>query len=261
MKIAVLGLGNMGGAIVKGLRTAYGSEVDICGFDVDAARAEALGIPAVDPAGWCTASVDAIIVAVKPQYLAESLTVFSLVRNPSPLFISVVAGATIARLSELLPAGSRICRTMPNTPALIGQGATGWSLSVNATDLDSVRAQKILVALGSAVRVPETQLDAVTGLSGSGPAYVYLFIEALIEAGVTAGLPYDTARVLAVQTVQGSAALVRESGEVPAVLKSQVMSPGGTTARGLWELEKGGFKASVINAVNAAADRARELGK
>ena len=261
VKIAVLGLGNMGGAIVKGLRAAYAGDVEIVGFDVNASLTAALGIAPGNPADWCSVGFDAVIIAVKPQYLAEGLAPFVSKTAPAPLFLSIVAGATLSRLAGLLPAGSRICRTMPNTPALIGKGATAYALSAECSGDDAELAEKILASLGTAVKVPEKQLDAVTGLSGSGPAYVYLFIESLIEAGVTAGLPYDVARELAVQTVIGSAEMVKQTGEAPAVLKSRVMSPAGTTVRGLWALEQGGFKAAVIDAVCAAAERAEELGR
>ncbi len=264
-KIAILGLGNMGGAIAKGLRCA--SDVELYGFDVDEAKVRAEGVAFVKPENWFDPAkpefaFDAVVIAVKPQYLEECLRVFRHTgRKNNALWMSVVAGVQIGKLKSLLSLDSKICRVMPNTPALIGQGASAFSLSESCNESDSHLSRQILDSLGpTTINVPEKQLDAVTGLSGSGPAYVYLFIEALIEAGVTAGLPYDTARELAVQTVIGSAALVKESGEAPAVLKSRVTSPGGTTARGLLELERGAFKATVINAVEAAFKRSVELG-
>ena len=158
------------------------------------------------------------------------------------------------------PAGVAVVRAMPNTPALVGAGASAIAPGSAADEDDLVWAQEVLGAVGTVVRVPESQLDAVTGLSGSGPAYVFLVAEALIEAGVLAGLPRPTSRTLAVQTLLGAAQLLADSGETPEVLRAQVTSPGGTTAAGLHALESAGVRAAVLDAVMAATERSRALG-
>jgi pyrroline-5-carboxylate reductase len=172
-----------------------------------------------------------------------------------------VAGVTLARLAEALPAGARIIRVMPNTPALIGAGASAFASGPHATPADAALAGKLLSAVGLALPVKESLLDAVTGLSGSGPAYVYQFIEALSDGGVAAGLPRDLATRLAAQTVMGAAKMILETGQHPGVLKDQVTSPAGTTIEGLHELEKGGLRGAVMNAVRAATERSRKLGQ
>lgn len=264
MHVAVLGCGNMGRAVVVCLSKRYGGEIAV---DVYDKRPEALrDLPSQAtvkaPEQWFNGSdqPESILLAVKPQDMALTLTPFRGVKA-TPLWVSIAAGVTLDELSDHLGKEARICRVMPNTPALIGQGMSAYSLNTNCTADDTALAERILGACGSHVAVPEGLMNAVTGLSGSGPAYVYLFLEALIEGGVTSGLPYSVARECAVQTVIGAARLVHETGEAPAVLKGRVMSPGGTTARGLLELERQGFKYAVINAVNAAAARAAELGK
>jgi pyrroline-5-carboxylate reductase len=168
---------------------------------------------------------------------------------------------TLAKLQSGLPAGARTVRVMPNTPALVGAGASGFALGANARAADGELAQKLLSAVGLAVPVKESLLDAVTGLSGSGPAYVYQFIEALSDGGVAAGLPREVATRLAAQTVLGGAKMVLETRQHPGVLKDQVTSPGGTTIEGVHELEKGGLRATVMSAVRAASDKSKKLGQ
>jgi pyrroline-5-carboxylate reductase len=168
---------------------------------------------------------------------------------------------TISGLEGFLSSSAKICRVMPNTPALIGEGISAFAMNKQCNEDDGQLAEEILSACGKVVRVPEKLMNAVTGLSGSGPAYVYLFIEALIEGGVAAGLPYALAKECAVQTVIGAGRMVEQSDENPAALKSRVMSPGGTTVRGLLALEENKFKYAVIKAVTDAASRAEELGK
>lgn len=177
------------------------------------------------------------------------------------LVISVAAGITLAALEAASPANFRVIRTMPNTPALVGKGAAGFCLGGGATAEDADAARLLLGSVGIAVEVPERLMDAVTGLSGSGPAYVYLIIEALSDGGVKAGLPRVDAARLAAQTVLGAATMVLETGEHPGVLKDMVTSPGGTTITGVAELERRGLRSALIDAVNVAADRATELGK
>jgi pyrroline-5-carboxylate reductase len=166
-----------------------------------------------------------------------------------------------AKLEAALPAGARVIRVMPNTPALLGQSASGFTLGRHATRSDGELAQRLFASVGMAFPLKEALLDAATGLSGSGPAYVYQFIEALSDGGVAAGLPRDIATKLAAQTVLGSAKMVLETGLHPGALKDMVTSPGGTTIEGLHELEKGRLRGTVISAVRAATEKSRKLGQ
>jgi pyrroline-5-carboxylate reductase len=255
----------MGSAIIRGLLEHEGSRVSVTAWD---SRAEALaGLPdsvqRLAPDSWFgSAPPDVVLVAVKPQDLAAALApVAERARGcDSVLWCSIAAGVTIAAVESVVGAGARICRVMPNTPAVIGEGMSAYALNAACGDSEAAAVETILGACGRFVRVPEKSMNAVTGLSGSGPAYVYLFIEALVEGGVSAGLPHDTALQLACQTVRGAATLVQHTGDEPARLKAAVMSPGGTTARGLMALEQHGLKYAVISAVTDAARRADELG-
>jgi pyrroline-5-carboxylate reductase len=177
------------------------------------------------------------------------------------LVISIAAGLTLAALEDSAAENFRIIRAMPNTPALVGQGAAAYCLGTRATAEDSQIAKSLLGAVGIAIEVPERLMDAVTGLSGSGPAYIYLVIEALADGGVRAGIPRVDALRLAAQTVLGAASMVVETGDHPAVLKDMVTSPGGTTIAGLAVLERHGVRSALIEAVSAATQRATELGK
>lgn len=180
--------------------------------------------------------------------------------GPAPV-LSIAAGATLARLEAALAPGTPVVRAMPNTPALVGAGAAAIAAGSAAGDGEVAWASSILGAVGTVVVVPESSLDAVTGLSGSGPAYVFLVVESLVEGGVLAGLPRDVASSLAVQTVLGSAQLLASSSDGPEALRAAVTSPGGTTAAGLWALERGGVRAAFLEAVMAATQRSRELGR
>ena len=205
-----------------------------------------------------------MLIAVKPADVSKGLSFVSKKnsgRYAGCVWMSIAAGVSIDSLQGLLPAESKVCRVMPNTPALIGEGVSAFALNSLCDREDVALVDKILSACGSVVEVPEKLMDAVTGVSGSGPAYVYLFIEALIDAGITAGLPPAVARQCAVDTVVGAARMVKKSNESPAVLKSRVMSPGGTTARGVLALEKNKFKYAVHKAVLDATARSRELGQ
>jgi len=177
------------------------------------------------------------------------------------LVISIAAGVTIQTLADELGSAVRLVRVMPNTPCLVGASATGYSPGLTATQADVELVGKLFSAVGKAYRVSEPLLDAVTGLSGSGPAYVYLMIEAMADGGVRCGLPRDVAQSLAAQTVLGAAKMVLETGQHPAALKDAVASPGGTTIAGLQVLERAAFRAAAIDAVEAATRRAQELGK
>ena len=202
-----------------------------------------------------------LVLATKPDQTTAVLMEISGAFTKKHLLISIAAGVTLAKLQAALPASSRVIRVMPNTPALVGAGASGFALGKSATAADSELAQKLLSAIGIALPVKEALLDAVTGLSGSGPAYVYQFIEALSDGGVAAGLPRDVALKLSAQTVLGAAKMVLETGQHPGALKDQVTSPGGTTIEGVHELEKGRLRGTVMSAVRAATEKSKKLGQ
>jgi len=265
-KIGFLGAGKMATALAKGFVNAelvFPRQI-IAADPHDGARKHfALEIGAHFAADnrEVVKSAKVLILATKPDQVAAVLEEISAVVTKDHLLISIAAGVTIAKLEDGLPEGARIVRVMPNTPALVGAGASAFALGRSATPADGDLAAKLLSAVGLALPVKESLLDAVTGLSGSGPAYVYQFIEALSDGGVAAGLPRETATRLAAQTVLGGARMVLETGMHPGALKDQVTSPGGTTIEGLHELEKGQFRGVVISAVRAATERSRQLGK
>lgn len=202
-----------------------------------------------------------VILAVKPQMMTEALREMTACVTGSPLVISVAAGIPIAKMASGLPSGTRIIRVMPNTPCLIGKGASGVSTGPTVTSDDLKLATELLETVGMVEVVPEHLLDAVTGLSGSGPAYIFQLIEALSDGGVKMGLPRATATRLAAQTVAGAAEMQLATGQHPAALKDAVTSPGGTTIAGIHALESGGFRAAIINAVEAASVRSKQLGQ
>jgi pyrroline-5-carboxylate reductase len=205
---------------------------------------------------------DLLILAVKPQSMAAVLAeVRDTVARRRPLVVSIAAGFPLSRLHEALGATTRLIRVMPNTPCLVGASASAFSPGPHATAEDVALVQGLLDTVGRAFALPESLLDAVTGLSGSGPAFVYLVIEALSDGGVRVGLPRDVATVLAAQTVLGAARLVLETGQHPGALKDMVASAGGTTIAGLHELERGAVRGAFMNAVEAATRRATELGQ
>jgi pyrroline-5-carboxylate reductase len=217
------------------------------------------GIPAMADNRRVVASGDVLVLAVKPQSMPNLLNEIRTSLQPRHLLVSIAAGITLRQLEEGLGAGHRLVRVMPNTPCLVGASASGYSPAQSATAEDVALVDRLLNAVGRAFRVPENLLDVVTGLSGSGPAFVYVFIEALSDGGVRMGLPRDIATTLAAQTVLGSARMVLESGKHPGALKDMVASPGGTTIAGLHALERGGLRAAVMDAVEAATRRATEL--
>jgi pyrroline-5-carboxylate reductase len=202
-----------------------------------------------------------LVVAVKPQHVAGLLADMRGRIRPDHLLVSIAAGIPLAALRDSAGPDCRLVRVMPNTPALIGAGAAAYCLDASATPDDEALVLSCLSAVGRAYRVSETLMDAVTGLSGSGPAYVYQVIEALSDGGVGVGLPRDVALGLASQTVLGAARMVLETGLHPAALKDQVTSPGGTTIAGLHALERGGLRAALMNAVEAATARSTELSR
>lgn len=203
---------------------------------------------------------DVVVLAVKPQHMAAALAEVQPAVTPKKLFVSIAAGVPLATLAAGL-GSERVVRVMPNTPCLVGMCAAGYSVGPGAAEGDGELVERLLGAVGISFRLEEKLLDAVTGLSGSGPAFVYQIIEALSDGGVRSGLPRDVATALAAQTVRGAAEMVLVTGEHPAVLKDKVTSPGGTTIAGLRELETGGLRAALISAVEAATRRSGELGR
>lgn len=206
------------------------------------------------------AGSDVVFLAVKPQQFTAAVEAIKGALTAEHLAVSIMAGVSTARLAQRLGA-ARIVRVMPNTPCLIGQGASGYCLGPQATAADGELVGRLLGAVGIAFPLDERLLDVVTGLSGSGPAFVYVMIEALSDGGVRMGLPRDVATALAAQTVAGAARMVIETGQHPAALKDQVASPGGTTIRGLQALEEHGVRSGLIAAVQAATERSVELGR
>jgi len=222
-----------------------------------------LGVTALDSNVEVASRCDVVLLCTKPGDIP--LVLLELANESecltSTLLISAAAGLTIAKQEEVLPQGVRLVRCMPNTPALIGQGAAAYALGTSATNADAELTCKVLGATGSVIEVKESLMNAVTGVSGSGPAYVYTFIESLADGGVAEGLPRAEALELAVKTVQGAAAMVAETGLHPALLRDMVTSPGGTTIEALNTLEEHGFRSAIISAVRAASQRAEEMGK
>ncbi len=265
-KIAFLGSGNMAEALVKGLLAAGTAAPDeiVCA-EPRAERREELrqrhGVAVVAGNLAAVQQADILVLSVKPQVIDALLEEIAPAVDARKLVVSIAAGVPIAAIARKLGAATRIVRTMPNTPALVGAGATALARGAHATEADLGQAVALFEAVGTAVVVDEHLLDAVTGLSGSGPAFVFLAIEALADGGVKMGLPRHVAMALAAQTVVGAGRLVLETGEHPGKLKDQVTSPGGTTIAGVHALEAAGFRAALIAAVEAAAIRSRELGE
>jgi pyrroline-5-carboxylate reductase len=265
-KIAFLGGGNMAEALIKGLIAAGTAKADqIMVMDVSADRLAHLkntyGISAAKSNAEAAREVGVIILSVKPQVIEKVLTEISLVVDDKKLVISIAAGIDLAKIEKSLRETSHVVRVMPNAPALVLAGAAALSAGKNVTSDDLALAESIFNSVGRAVVVDEKLMDAVTGLSGSGPAYVFMIIDALSDAGVKAGLPRPLALELAAQTVYGSAKMVLETKEHPGKLRDMVTSPGGTTIEGLHTLEKGKLRATLMNAVEAATARSKELGK
>jgi pyrroline-5-carboxylate reductase len=265
-KIGFLGGGRMGEALIKGILQANLVSADqILVMEPDGARrswlSEQYGVAvyAEPESVWSNCGI--VLLAVKPQIMGRVLTENKKMIRKGHLLISIAAGITIAFLEQHTPKGSRIIRVMPNTPALVLEAASALSGGHNATQKDMEQATAIFEAIGKAVVVEEHLLDAVTGLSGSGPAYVFTFLEALIDAGLRVGLPRPIAETLVYQTVLGATRLAMTSGEHPAQLRAMVTSPGGTTIAGLHELESAGFNGILMDAVEAATKRSVELGQ
>ena len=262
-RIAFLGGGNMAEAIIKGLqRENSGAALMVAEISTERRTYLAKsypGIRVVEHGEQAAAWGDVIILAIKPQQAAGVLATIKPAIGPDKLLVSIMAGVASATIEEALESGTRVVRVMPNTPALVGAGATAICAGRNASPQDLECVEAIFARTGLVVRVDEKQMDAVTGLSGSGPAYVFTFIEALSDAGVKNGLPRDVSSKLALQTVLGAARMLAETGEHPAKLREQVTSPGGTTIAGLHSLEKGCFRGTIMDAVDAASRRSKEL--
>jgi pyrroline-5-carboxylate reductase len=249
----------MGEALVGGLLAAGWDAAVLAVVEPVAARRTELAkrFPGVAVAD-APVSANGAVIAVKPGDVAAATR--GAAEAGAARVLSIAAGVTIARLEEAAGSGVAVVRAMPNTPALVGAGAAAIAAGRDAGEDDLAWAESILGAVGTVVRVPEHLLDAVTGLSGSGPAYVFLVAEALAEAGVLVGLPRPTAEALVRQTLLGSARLLAESGEAAETLRAGVTSPGGTTAAGLRELERHGVRAAILDAVTAATERSKQLG-
>jgi pyrroline-5-carboxylate reductase len=263
--IAFLGAGNMAEALIKGLLRAHvAAPSEILCTDKRGERGPELthryGIRFQKDNLAAAREASIVVLSVKPQAMNQLLEEIAPALDQSKLVISIAAGVPIAAIERKVGHGVRIIRTMPNTPALVGAGATALSPGEHATEADLVQARALFEAVGMAVVVEESLLDAVTGLSGSGPAYIFLIIEALADGGVKAGLARNQSQELAAQTVLGSAKLLIETGEHPGRLKDQVTSPGGTAIAGLHTLEAGGLRTTLMDAVEAASNRSRELG-
>lgn len=259
-QLVIVGGGRMGEALVGGLLAGGRRPDDLAVVEPVGSRRQALeaSFPGVTVTEGPLAA-EGVILAVKPGTVAPAARAAG--EAGCRRVLSIAAGITIAALEAELPKGTPVIRAMPNTPALIGAGAAAVAGGSSATEVDLGWAEEVLRAVGVVVRVDEPMLDAVTGLSGSGPAYVFLVAEALVDAGVLAGLPRDVASTLAVQTLLGSARLLAEGGQGPEALRAAVTSPGGTTAAGLAVLEDRAVRAAFLAAVRAAADRSRELGQ
>lgn len=260
-RLQVVGGGKMGEALLAGLLArGWATAEQVRVVEVQPARADALRAahPGVVVAGEPSVA-DGHVVAVKPGDVETACRALAAEGSRSPV-LSIAAGVPLARLEAALGPETPTVRAMPNTPALVGAGAAAIAGGTCAAEEDLAWAESILGAVGTVVRVPESLLDAVTGLSGSGPAYVFLVAEALVEGGVLAGLPRPVSSALATQTLLGAAKLLDESGDGPEALRAAVTSPAGTTAAGLRALEQGGVRAAILDAVMAATERSRELG-
>lgn len=260
-RLAIMGGGNMGAALLNGLlEQQWAPAHELVVVEVLPARREQLA--ARYPGLVVSASpvaAEAAVLAVKPTDAGAAMR--ALVEQGCVRVLSIAAGVTIRTLEAAAGRPVAVVRAMPNTPALVGAGVAAIAAGTHAGDADLAWAESILRAVGTVERVPEDQLDAVTGLTGSGPAYVFLFAEALIEAGVLVGLSRAASRAMVTQLLVGSAKLLTDSGELPEVLRANVTSPAGTTAAGLRALERAGMRAAVLDAVVAATERARELGR
>ena len=262
--LAIIGGGKIGEALLSGLIRRSGREgLVICERSPERAAQlqERHGVPAVDLAEGA-ARARTLLIAVKPQDIGTLLAGLAGHVDPGRhLVVSVAAGVPTATIEAALPAGTPVVRVMPNTPALVDEGMSVLAAGAHAGESHLDEAEALLASVGRVRRVPEGQLDAVTALSGSGPAYFFYLVEAMIDAGILLGLPRALAADLIVQTALGAAVMLRDSGEHPVQLREAVTSPGGTTIAAIRELERHGVRAALIAAIEAAHDRSVELGR
>lgn len=265
MSIGIVGGGNMAEALIKGLLKGGVSSEDILVSEPVESRRRFLkdtySVQLTDDNGRLVRDSGLILLAIKPQMSDSVLSAVAGSMSEDKLLVSIMAGVSCSSIEGAFPCSARVVRAMPNTPALVLQGATAIAPGTNATAGDMQLVLEFFSMVGKCWQVEEKLIDAVTGLSGSGPAYVLSFIEALSDGGVKNGLPRETALGLTVQTVFGTASLLGDTGEHPAVLRDKVTSPGGTTIAGLQALEVGGFRGTVMRCVEAATMRSMELGK
>lgn len=264
MKYTFIGCGNMGSAIIGGiLKSGVAAKEDITASDMyEPTRKKAedtFGIRTVSDNHEAVKGADLVLIAVKPQGLENAVSGLSGILTKDQLIVSIVAGQSLERLESLLGADKKIVRVMPNTPALVGAGISGWCANGHVTDADKETVRKVLTSFGEAEEVPESLMGVVTSLSGSSPAYVFEFIEAMADAAVLDGMPRNKAYHFAAQTVLGSAKMVLETGKHPGELKDMVCSPAGTTIAGVAALERGGFRGTVIDAVHACTEKALNI--
>ncbi len=263
-QVAILGAGVMGETLLSGLIRAGRSADSLLVGEKRAERAaelrERYGVEVVSNTE-AASKASTVVVVVKPQDMSDLLTEIAPQLTAGQLVVSLAAGITTAFIESHLPAGIAVVRVMPNTPALVDEGMAAISRGSHCDESHLVEAEALMASTGKVLRVPEQQQDAVTAISGSGPAYLFFVTEAMIEAGVHLGLPRATASELVVQTMVGSAKLLRETGEHPTVLREQVTSPGGTTAAAIRQLEEHKVRAAFLVAMEAARDRSRQLAQ
>ena len=263
MTVAIIGAGVMGETLLSGLIRGGRDVADLAVGEKRPERAaelrEKYGVTVVSNVE--AAAAETVVLVVKPQDMTDVLAEIAPHLRPGQLLVSLAAGITTALIEKHVPDGVAVVRVMPNTPALVDEGMAAISAGSHCDPEHLEVAESLLATTGRVVRVPEKQQDAVTAISGSGPAYLFFVVESMIEAGVHLGLPRTTATELVVQTVVGSAKLLRETGEHPTVLREQVTSPGGTTAAAIRELEDHKVRAAFITAMEAARDRSRALAE
>ncbi|HHW44798.1 pyrroline-5-carboxylate reductase [Desulfofundulus thermobenzoicus] len=263
LKIGCLGGGAMAQALLTGLINAGIPAGDLYVSDTRRERLtflrKELGVHALESNKELVESLDIVILAVKPQVVADALAETGALFRPEQTLISIAAGITTGFIENFLSRGVPVIRVMPNTACLLGAGASALCAGTHATLRDRERAMAIFTAVGRAVEVPENLMDAVTGLSGSGPAYMFVILEAMADAGVRVGLPRDVALLLSAQTMLGAARMVLETSEHPGRLKNMVTTPGGTAIAGVYALEEGGLRVTLMRAVEDATSRSREM--
>lgn len=266
MRIGFLGAGSIAESLIRGMEEAgvvRGEQVQVSNRsnrDRLADLAERYGVQAAASRRRLVQESDVLVLACKPKDVEELLTEVRDQTRSGQVLLSLAAGITTGFIAQRVAPGLQVVRAMPNTSCQVGQSATAYCRGVGATQAAVDLVVAMLASVGQAVEVEEAQMDAVTGLSGSGPAYVYLMLEAMVEAGQAVGLAPEVARSLSIQTLKGAATMLEETGENPAVLRERVTSPGGTTAAGLQILGEAGFSQALVRAIARATQRSRELG-